>query len=111
MKFKINNIEWEIKETDVETMNNESKKYDVNNEQKKKKYYFGLCVYPTATIYINNIMNEGQKRRILMHELTHCWIFNNTYFKDKYDEEDLCETISMASDWVNEIVNKYFEKK
>ena len=106
MKFKINNEEWSI----IETNQEELKK--LNNDD-DSKYVYGLTKYENQTIYLWKDISREQKRKTLIHELTHCYI-STVLFSDKHlnmDIETLCDIASCSHDIIHEIVEWYFRER
>lgn len=109
MKFKINNIEWKIKEISLKEIN--QKYMDTHNGEvdNKELYCFGLCRYPENIIFLNKEICLGQKRKTLMHELVHCYLWSVGMQYNQFEEEDLCNVVSASNEFINEIVSKYFK--
>lgn len=106
MNFIINCDEWKIKELSKEEL------LDLYNKDKtedeKASYTFGVTVYPEHIIYINKDMCYAQKVKTLIHELTHCFIWNNgLYNAPNYTEEMVCDLVSGVYTFINEVINEY----
>lgn len=101
MKFKINNTEWEIKEVDEATMNNEE----------KNDYTLGLTFYKKNEIWL--LENNKNIIRTLKHELVHVWLweYGHSQNDDKYNYEDICEIVACSNDFINEVVEEYIGNK
>lgn len=53
---------------------------------------------------------EDRKKHTLIHELTHCWTFENGWgFNEDVSREDLCNIVAGINSFINKIVNKYFK--
>lgn len=104
MNFKINNRIWGIREVESNWL---KEKYNSLIDD-KCTYAYGLCEYPTQTIYINRDMHSEHKIITLKHELMHCWL-NCNGIKDfpSYIEEDICNFVAASNDFINEVVEKY----
>ena len=103
MKFKINNSNWKIIELNTTEL---SQKINGNEDE----FLYGFCSYTENIIYLNNMLVEDRKRHTLIHELTHCWTFENGWgFSDDVSREDLCNIVAGINSFINEIVNKYFK--
>ena len=107
MQFEINNKTWTIIEIEKEWLVN---KYNEEHEE-KTTFVFGLCEYPTQTIFINKDMHEDQKRSTLKHELMHCWLWCNGIVQFELSEEDVCNLVSASNHFINEAVKIYEEAK
>jgi Zn-dependent peptidase ImmA (M78 family) len=103
MKFKINNREWEIKEISNEEMIVDTSDLD--------GFTHGTTEYSTLTININK--SAPDKRKTLIHELTHCFMyeFGHNQHTKEFNHEDVCEICACSHDIIHEIVEKYFKDK
>ena len=104
-KFEINNEMWSIKEVVsnwIRDEYNQKTKSDAN-------YVFGLTDFANRKIYINICQDFAQKRRTLMHELMHTylWTVGACNFS-QFDEEDLCNFSSASHYIIHKIVEEYF---
>ena len=108
MTFKLNNISWKIKEVTKDFLNEHYKQHH-DGEHGKSLYVFGLCQYPSSTIYLNKDLSPSQKRKTLMHELTHCYLWSVGMQFDKFEEEDICNVVASSHEFVLSIVNRYFK--
>lgn len=97
MKFKINNTEWEIKEVDEATMNNEM----------KEDYTLGVTLIRKHEIWLVN--NNVDMIRTLKHELTHAWLweYGHNQHEKEFNSEDVCEIVASSNDFINEVVEQY----
>lgn len=103
MKFKINDSNWEIKELDTKEL---TKKFDGDENE----FLYGFCSYTENIIYINETLCLDRKKHTLVHELTHCWTFENGWgFSDDVSREDLCNIVAGINSFINEMVDKYFK--
>ena len=112
MKFKINNMNWEIEEIsqeEIKTMQNERKAKDEENVKSLDWRYYGITYNDDLKIYIDKNLHADRKKKTLIHELTHCYINSYITHQDKnYNEEDIADIVSNSYDIVHEIVDKYF---
>lgn len=101
MKFKINNTEWEIKEVDEATMNNEMKEDDT----------LGVTFIRKHEIWLVN--NNANMIRTLKHELTHAWLweYGHNQHEKEFNSEDVCEIVASSNDFVNKVVEQYTGRK
>lgn len=108
MKFIINNTEWNIKEVDEATINNEMKQDGT----------LGVTIYKTQEILL--LKNQANLIKTLKHELTHVWLYEYGHNQDEkqFNCEDVCEIVASIDDFINDIVrqymcvdNNFFERK
>lgn len=108
MKFKINNDEWTIEEMDGDKL---KEMYEKNTEE-KTYFTFGVTIKSKHLIYINKDMCKQQKIKTLKHELTHCYIWEyGLYNVMDVNEEVICDLVACSNDFINEVVENYFNKK
>ena len=108
MEFNINYNTWKIiqksKDELLEKYNNE---YD-----DEARYAFGVTIFPDHEIWINKDMCLESQITTLKHELTHCYIWSYGLFNiPNYTEEMLCDLVASTNDFVNDIIEKYFQLK
>lgn len=103
MEFEINGSVWKIKEISQEEM-----QYDKGEEG---TYTHGITIYSENTIYINKTSPE--KERTLKHELTHCWLYMYGHCQEdkEFTNEDVCEIVASSNNFINEIVEKFRERR
>lgn len=103
MEFVINNNKWKIREISNATM---QQNYGWDN-----KFTHGITIYSKNTIYLNK--ESCSIARTLKHELTHVWLSEYGHNQDnkEFNNEDVCEIVASINDFINEVVNKYFEKQ
>jgi Zn-dependent peptidase ImmA (M78 family) len=102
MKFRINNDNWQIKETDKDTMRDLWNK--ITGED---TCVFGLTIKTSQIIFINKNICEEQKIKTLKHELAHCYIWEYGFYYVEADEETICEIVAKSNDFINRVVEKY----
>ena len=101
MKFKMNEIEYEIKEVEQE----ELMKYRNQDEG----YYYGQSHFIEQEIWLDKELNKEKKRKTLIHELTHVYIREYITSRDiEPDEEVLCDIAANSHDIIHKIVHEYF---
>ena len=113
MYFRINNVQWSIQEISQKEI-----KQFVNlrsgNEEKEdieslRDRYYGITYSDLNVIYLDQDLPKDRKRKVLMHELAHCYIVSNiTHQEMKYNEEFVADIIANSFDFVDDIVKKYF---
>jgi Zn-dependent peptidase ImmA (M78 family) len=108
LEFKINNDKWIIEEKSKEELEELYQK-----ETEEKIYFvFGVTIKPQHVIYINKDMCEEQKIKTLKHELTHCYIWEYGLFNViDVNEEVICDLVACSNDFINEVVEKYKNRK
>lgn len=104
MKFNINGSNWEIKEISNAEMNM------LASSDLRESFTHGLTQYSTNVIYLNE--DTPEKRKTLIHELTHCfmYIFGHNQGERQFSLEDVCEICSCSHDMIHEIVEDYFKE-
>ena len=103
MKFRMNNLEWEIKEVSADEVKSHFK--DGNEDS----YYFGCTTFSKQEVLINGEATLDKQRETLYHELMHCYIY--CYICDglSFDEEGLCNISAKSHDMIHSIVEEYFK--
>lgn len=105
MKFKMNNVEFEIKEVSQEEM----LQWKCDEQD---GYYYGQTHFMTQEVWIDKILSKEKKRKTLIHELTHVYIREYLTSRDiEPDEEVLCDINANSHDIIHKIVEDYFRKK
>lgn|SRR5574344_793115 len=112
MKFKMNNIKWEIKEKSQEEIKeyiNKSKNNSNENTKSRDTLYYGITWSDLCEIWLDKDIKN--KRNTLIHELTHCYLRTYmTHLDKKYIEEDIADISANSHDIIDKIVNDYFKK-
>ena len=113
MKFKVNGINWEIKEDTQEQLKTIQNSRSGNGEKEDTKSlnqrYYGITFTDLCIIYLDQDLPQDRKRKTLLHELTHCYIASYITHEEKtYDEEMVADIVSNSHDIIKEIVDKYF---
>lgn len=107
--FDINNDTWQIEEKCKDELLELYKK-----ECKEDDIYmvYGVTKKSNQIIYINSEMSEQQKRKTLMHELMHCYLYEfGIHNFLSFDEEDLCNFSAHSHDIIHKIVKDYYTYK
>lgn len=114
MKFKINNMEWVIKEIsqeEIKIIQNKRKASEEENIKSIDTRYYGITYTDNLIIYIDKDLHIDRKKKTLIHELTHCYITSFiTHQEKQYDEEMVADIVSNSYDIIHEIVDKYFNE-
>lgn len=95
MKFKVNGNTWVIKELPKEKM--------------ELKDSLGETVYETQEIHLLDTCKC--KRNTLKHELCHVWLWEYSHMQndnDKFHFEQVCQIVANSNDFINSIIEKYF---
>ena len=104
MVFTINENRWKI----VEISNAEMIALTGDTEN----FTHGTTEYSQFVININK--DAPDKRRTLLHELMHCYMYeygHNQFNNKTFDNEDICELSACSHDFIHSIVEMYIEKK
>lgn len=107
MTFSINEELWTIKEISDEEM------YKQNHEEYNDdgSHILGLTCPVTKEIFLLKDLDDIQKRKTLMHELMHCYLFTYVSFNNiNFSIDDFCDISANSHDIINKIVNEYFDK-
>lgn len=100
MDFKVNNAVWHLVFTDDDA------KLLVNNESKK-----GVIVYKTATIFIDTRVSLENQLYVLVHELTHLFLYETQIeLRSTFTEEQVCEFVAMYSDTINKLAKRLIRR-
>lgn len=86
MRFQVNGIYWEV--IFVNSISNDLRKDDGS-------IALGVCDNNVKCIYISNALKGNLFQRVLIHELTHAWIFSYNFYLTFEEEEFICEFVSM----------------
>lgn len=99
MDLKINNTTWRIEEVSEAEMDNEM----------RNDYTLGVTIYREQKIML--LSNQPNMKKTLIHELLHVWLYENGHNAQErqFNHEDVCEIMASCYDFINEIVNSYFQ--
>ena len=101
-EFIINNHKWFIEERNEEELLEEYHK-----RQPNAYGCFGLTFYKEHKIWLAKDLCDDEKVRTLIHELTHCYIWENGfYYVDFNDEELVCDFVSSIYDFINSVIGR-----
>ena len=73
-------------------------------------YVFGLTSRSQHQIYLNNMMCEDQKKKTLLHELMHCYLWEYGINAESFHEENVCDIFASAYSVAKPIYEKYFKE-
>ena len=115
MKFKMNDIIYEIREMSQKDYKEYRKAEDIKTVCGEIDYtkgmYFGATHNYQNIIFLDKDLPPDRKRRTLLHELTHCYIAEFITHQDKtFDEEDVADICANCHDVIHYICEEYFEK-
>jgi len=103
MEFEINKERWAIIEIDNDKMN------EIEGNEDRNVFIHGTTRYNENAIYINE--GTPSKRRTLIHELTHCFMYMYGHNQErKYSNEEICEISASSHDIIHKIVEDYFKE-
>ena len=108
MRFQLNDIGWEIKEISEQEL---LEKYKEINPKDDVFYVFGICLKIKNVILLSNELEESQKKRTLIHELMHAWLWTNKIELENFSEEEMCNFTAASYYFINNVVTKYFASK
>lgn len=116
MKFKMNDIEFEIIELPQIVYKEFRKKEDEANGCEISNTlvgeYLGSTHHKTCKIYLDESMSKDRKRRTLLHELAHCYIYEYiTHEETQFSEENVADICANSHDIIHKIAEDYFCKK
>lgn len=107
MKFKINDRTYTILKKSKEEMFGTVK--EANKDDGKE--YLGLHFPATCEIWLLKTLPLEQMKKILIHELTHCYLWCYGIGFDTFNEENVCDISANSHIIISEIINKYFGGK
>lgn len=99
MKFKVNDIEYEIVEVD---------KHDDNLKMDDDDYHWGVCSYIQRKIFLRKDLSFTNKKQTLIHEVTHAFIEAYGFMQVRLNDEIVCDFVASYLYKILEIVNLYF---
>ena len=103
MTFYINRKKWKITEISNAEM--------ITNVGDLEGFTHGVTEYSTLVIKLNE--DAPDKRKTLIHELTHCFMyeFGHNQHTKEFNNEDVCEICACSHDLIHEIVEDYFKNE
>lgn len=106
MKFTINHEDWKIKEVP------QSKFWEYDKKEPDGGHYRGVTHYRDNEVWIDEILSEKIKRKVLYHELMHVYIATHiSLYEFNITEELLCDISANSHDIIHDIVDRYFGEK
>lgn len=103
MKFTINHEDWKIKEVP------QSEFWEYDKKEPDGGHYRGVTHYRDNEVWIDEILSEKIKRKVLYHELMHVYIGTHISLYDfNLTEELLCDIVANSHDIIHDIVERYF---
>lgn len=71
---------------------------------------YGLCEYHEQTIYLHcNLANE-MLRRVLVHEITHAFVYLRALYNAKWNEEMIADFMGSVLDDIYKATNEVMRK-
>lgn len=77
------------------------------NKGESETSVFGRHVPSEQKVYIHKHLSNEAKRRTLVHELTHAFVYAYGLEEVVMDEEGCCKFLSIYSKRINEIADRY----
>lgn len=114
MKFKINGVNFQI----IEISQIEYKKLRIKEDEKdgleieetNKGIYFGATHHKNCKIYLDKDMPKDRKIKVLLHELTHCYIYEFIgHNLTSFTEEDVADIVANSHYIIHKIIQDYFK--
>lgn len=113
MKFKMNNMNWTIKElsqNEIKVIVNKRRANEDENINSTDTRYYGITYHDDLIIYLDKDLPKDRKKKTLLHELGHCYIGCYITHQEKtYDEEMVVDIISNSHNMIHKIVKDYFK--
>lgn len=116
MKFKMNDVEFEI----IEVQQKEYKQLRVEEDEKEDGctpsntdtgVYLGATHHKTCKIYLDKNQPKDRKRKTLLHELMHCYVYEYiSHTELQFNEEELADISANSHDIIHKIVEDYFNQ-
>ena len=113
MKFKMNDVEFEIIEMEQLEYKNlrveEDGKDGCKVSDTELGVYLGATHHKTCKIYLDKNQPEDRKRRTLLHELMHCYIYEYIGHSEmQFSDEDIADICANSHDIIHKITEDYF---
>ena len=106
MNFEMNNELWKIKEVP------QSEFWEYDKKEPDGGHYRGVAHFRDNEVWIDEILSEKTKRKVLYHELMHVYIATHiSLYEFNITEELLCDISANSHDIIHEIVDRYFGKE
>lgn len=87
MKFKINGMNWKIIEktqAEIKTRMNKRRANEDENINAVDTRYFGVTFHDDLEIVLDKDLPKDVKKKILIHELAHCYIGCYITYEEKH---------------------------
>ena len=116
MKFKMNDLEFEI----IEIEQTEYKQFRLLEDERdgckasdtESGVYLGSTHHKICKIYLDKNQPEDRKRRTLLHELMHCYIYEYICHSEmQFSDEDIADISANSHDIIHKIVEDYFKEE
>lgn len=114
--IKMNDIEYQIIEMSQKDYKDFRKKEEEDTGSEitdtTKGTWYGASHHYQNTIFIDKDLKKDRKRKVLIHELTHCYISEYvTHQEQQYTEEDVADISANSHDIIHKIVAEYFKEE
>lgn len=94
--FEINGIYWNVIYVDPD---------NDNLRRSDGSITLGVTDLDTKTVYINNRLRGALLRKVMLHEICHCFIFSTGIYFDLVTEEIVCDFVATWSKDMFDIVD------
>ena len=113
MTFELNGIQYKIVELDQKEYKKIRLEQDEAKGVEKSKVeegmYYGASHYDECKIYLDKDMPQDRKRKVLIHELAHCYIYEYITHADyNLTQEEVADLVANSYDIIGNIINDYF---
>lgn len=105
MKLKILGTEYEVIETDIETLRREAELQQDNG------FFYGAVHFPTQRIFLNQALTLHILKKTLRHELAHAFLFEVGINVEAITEETVCDFVGAFGEEIYKLQNLYFTSK
>jgi hypothetical protein len=103
MNLTINGLEWLIKEVEQDEMPYPPKEEDESA--------WGRTLNSTCEIYLNKELPKAILNQVLIHEITHAFIFSFGFMQVDFDNEIVCDFLSSFAKQIVTIANDYMKQR
>ena len=105
MSFEINNHKWSISIMPEEELLKEYKKRNSNAYA-----CYGLTFYKEHKIWLSEELCNDEKVRTLIHELTHCYIWEMGFYNADFNNEELiCDFVASIHDFIEIVLCEHID--
>lgn len=103
-EFIMNNVKYKIVEV-------EQQDFWEHEQNEQVGYYYGQSHFMTQEVWLEKSLSKDKKKKVLYHELMHCYIREYLTGQDitNGEEEIICDLCANSHDLIHEIVERYFK--